>query len=213
MLRNTGVVYDACVLYPAPLRDLLMQLAAYAQNKHWFRAKWTDEINNEWIENLLIRRPDLKREALDKTKSLMNSTVDDCLVIDYGPLIGTLTLPDQNDRHVLAAAIQAKATIIVTANIRDFPSEVLDKYGIEAMIADDFICSVVDEFGEDGAAGLAVIATIVKNRLKNPPIAWSDYLANLATLSGNELPNTVAKIQSNCEQEWAESEAVGRELI
>ena len=48
-------LYDACVLYPPSIRDILLELAAHSE---LFRAKWTEEINNEWIEALLERRDD-----------------------------------------------------------------------------------------------------------------------------------------------------------
>lgn len=58
MISHFTVVYDACVLYPAPLRDFLMRLAL----TDLFRARWTDRIHEEWIQTLLASRPDLKRE-------------------------------------------------------------------------------------------------------------------------------------------------------
>lgn len=57
-MSSFTAVYDACVLYPAPLRDLLMHLAL----SDLFRAKWTNEIHDEWIRNVLKDRPDLTRE-------------------------------------------------------------------------------------------------------------------------------------------------------
>jgi hypothetical protein len=71
-----------------------------------YRAKWTADIHDEWIRNLLESRPDLKREQIERTRDLMNSAVPDCLVEGYQELIPYLQLPDENDRHVLAAAIQ-----------------------------------------------------------------------------------------------------------
>jgi hypothetical protein len=94
------VLYDACVLYPAPLRDLLMWLAL----RDLFRAKWTDRIHDEWIRAVIRDRPELKRN-LERTRSMMNAHVRDCLVTGYEPLIETLDLPDPDDRHVLAAAV------------------------------------------------------------------------------------------------------------
>lgn len=93
---------DACVLYPAPLRDLLMHLAL----TDLFRAKWTDQIHDEWIRSVLEQRPDLRREQLERTRQLMNAHVRDCLVTGYEDLIPALSLPDPDDRHVLAAAIR-----------------------------------------------------------------------------------------------------------
>jgi hypothetical protein len=54
------VIYDSCVLYPAPLRDLLMRLAL----TDLYHAKWTHEIHKEWMRNLLKNRPDLTAERL-----------------------------------------------------------------------------------------------------------------------------------------------------
>ena len=67
---------DACVLYPAPLRDFLMHLALL----DLFRARWTEEIHTEWIRNVLRQRPDLKQEQLQRTRELMNLHVRDALV-------------------------------------------------------------------------------------------------------------------------------------
>lgn len=121
-------LYDACVLYPAPLRDLLMQLAM----TDLFRARWTDRIHDEWIRNVLKKRPDLRPEQLGRTRELMNAHVRDCLVTGYeGPIEG-LQLPHADDRHVLAAAIRCGAAAIVTFNLEDFPSNHVEPFGIEA---------------------------------------------------------------------------------
>ena len=98
--------------YPAPLRDLLMELATAGL----FRAKWSEQIQEEWIESLLKKRPDLNRERLERTKKIANKAVPDCLVEGYKSLIEGLQLPDVNDRHVLAAAIHCNAQVIVTYN-------------------------------------------------------------------------------------------------
>ena len=76
-VSNFTVLYDACVLYPAPLRDLLMHVAV----TDLYRAKWTDAIHDEWTRNVLKDRPDLKPEQLQRTRELMNSHVRDCLVL------------------------------------------------------------------------------------------------------------------------------------
>ena len=120
-------LYDACVLYPAPLRDLLMHLAL----TDLFRAKWTDAIHEEWMRAVLETRPDLTREKLERTRNLMNAHVRDCLVTGYEGLIPGLPLPDPDDRHVLAAAIRGRADVIVTFNLKDFPATTLAPLGIE----------------------------------------------------------------------------------
>lgn len=68
-MNNFTAVCDACVLYPAPLRDLLMHLAL----TDLFRAKWTDAIHEEWMRSVLRDRSDLKREQLQRTRDLMNA--------------------------------------------------------------------------------------------------------------------------------------------
>ena len=117
-MKKDVAVLDACVLYPAPLRDFLMHLAVLDT----FQAKWTEEIHTEWIKNVLKNRPDLRAERLERTRQLMNAHTRDAVVENYENLIESLKLPDENDRHVLAAAINAKADFIVTFNLRDFPA-------------------------------------------------------------------------------------------
>ena len=168
-MSHFTALFDACVLYPAPLRDFLMNLAII----DLFRAKWTDEIHDEWIRNILINRPDLTKERLQRTKDLMNSHVRDCLVIGYQDLIPSLTLPDMNDRHVLAAAIRAGANVIVTYNLKDFPVSTLEQYGIEAQHPDEFIIHLIN-------LDLPVICEAAKRQrvsLKNPPQSVEDLLS------------------------------------
>lgn len=118
------VVYDACVLYPDLLRDLLVRLA----REGMVQAKWTEEILDEVFDNLRENRPDLDPNRLKRTRTLMNAALRDCLVRNYEALIPVIEgLPDPDDRHVLAAAIRAHAQLIVTFNLKDFPAEVLER--------------------------------------------------------------------------------------
>lgn len=86
-------VYDACVLYPAPLRDFLMWLGLSGR----FRARWSPQIHEEWKRNLLAKRPDLTREQIDRTSALMDQAIPDGLVTDHEDLVAGLTLPDPGD--------------------------------------------------------------------------------------------------------------------
>ncbi|GAB3449507.1 hypothetical protein GCM10027517_35850 [Phycicoccus ginsengisoli] len=95
------VVYDANVLYPSTLRDLLIRIAQAGL----VQAKWTEQILDEVFTNLRANRPDLDPTKLGRTRQLMNAAVRDCLVTGYEPLIASVVLPDPDDRHVLAAAI------------------------------------------------------------------------------------------------------------
>src|SRR5438067_10785424 len=121
-------IYGANVLHPAPLRDLFLRLAQAGL----VRARWTDRIHDEWLRNVLKDNPQLSPERLARTRTLMNEAVRDCLVTGYEDLIESLTLPDPDDRHVLAAAIRAGASVIVTYNLADFPAGELARFEIEA---------------------------------------------------------------------------------
>lgn len=161
-------VYDACVLYPAPLRDFLMWLALSGR----FRARWSLEIHNEWKRNLLKNRPDLTTEQLDRTSDLMDQAIPDACVYGYERLIEGLTLPDVDDRHVLAAAIRCNASVIVTFNQKDFPDETLGAFGIEAQHPDEFVDNLFDL---DPAAVVAA-AQRQRKQLKTPPMDVTTYL-------------------------------------
>lgn len=139
-MTSFTVVLDACVLYPAPLRDVLLELAVAGL----FRAWWTDEIHKEWMGSVLRDRPDLTAEQLRRTRDLMNRGVPDSLVRGYRDLVAGLQLPDGKDRHVLAAAIRCGASVIVTSNLKDFPAGYLASFGIEAQHPDDFISHQFD---------------------------------------------------------------------
>jgi predicted nucleic acid-binding protein len=133
-------IYDACVLYPAPLRDLLMQIAL----TDVVRARWTDRIHDEWMRSVLKDNPHLTRTQLERTRDLMNANVRDALVTQFEPLIDGPDLPDLDDRHVLAAAIKCQAGVIVTLNLKDFPSACLMPYGLEAKHPDVFLADLFD---------------------------------------------------------------------
>jgi predicted nucleic acid-binding protein len=159
---------DACVLYPAPLRDLLMHLAV----ADLFRATWTEAIHDEWIRSVLSDRPDLSRRQLERTRDLMNVHVRDCIVTDYEHLIPTLSLPDPDDRHVLAAAIKCEADVVVTFNLADFPSDALEAHGITPQHPDEFICRLLQADPE----GVCAAVRRQRENLKRPPKSVEELL-------------------------------------
>lgn len=161
-------IYDACVLYPAPLRDFLMWLSLSGQ----FRARWSRTIHEEWKRNLLIKRPDLTWAQVNRTSELMDCAIPDGLVEGYEALIAGLVLPDPDDRHVLAAAIRCGASVIVTFNERDFPQETLAPYGIESQHPDEFVGNLLDL----DAAAVVAAAQHQRAQLKNPPMDVDRYL-------------------------------------
>ena len=105
----------------------------------------------------------------------MNAHARDALVSDFENLIDILTLPDQNDRHVLAAAIKGGADLIVTTNLKDFPAEILERWGIEAQHPDEFLNG---QFQLSPPVFLKSVRT-VSFRLKSPPKSVEEYLETL----------------------------------
>lgn len=177
-------VYDANILYPAPLRDLFIRLAQAGL----VRARWTEAIHEEWVRNVLKDNVSLSPERLARTRTLMNEAVRDCLVTGYEGLIDSLTLPDPDDRHILAAAIHADAEVIVTFNLKDFPAAALASYNIEAQHPDEFLGSLFD------AAPGPVCGAVKRQRegLRNPPKTAEELLV---TLESQGLVQTVARLR------------------
>ena len=170
-MASFTVVYDACVLYPASIRDLLIELARTGM----VRAKWTARIHSEWIDAVIRSRPELERARLENAARLMNVAVPDCLVTGFEPLEAALdSLPDADDRHVLAAAIHCGAQEIITFNLRDFPEAVLRSYGIRAVHPDEFAEHLLDLNSE------AVCDAVrrIRRRLMNPPRAATEMIEN-----------------------------------
>ncbi|NHB94552.1 PIN domain-containing protein [Photorhabdus cinerea] len=179
------VVLDACVLYPARLRDLLMHLGLAGL----YQPKWSDTIQNEWKRNLLKQRSDIAPEILERTTALMNKALPDANVTGFESLIEGLKLPDKDDRHILATAIRANAEVIVTMNLKDFPADILDEFGIEALHPDEFISDLLD-------LNHAITLEAVRQQrvaLKNPPMSTSEFLGMLLKQG---LPMTVKALDA-----------------
>jgi hypothetical protein len=184
MSRYTALL-DANVLYPAPLRDVLLQLAV----TDLFKAKWSADIHREWIEALMRSEPGRDRARLERTRDLMDSATRDALVTGYDHLIPALSLPDDNDRHVLAAAIVGRCDVIVTQNLKDFPEEALAPFGIEVQHPDEFLSNQMNLAPGVFCSSIAK----VRARLKNPPYSVEEYLA---ILTQQGLVATVAELEA-----------------
>jgi hypothetical protein len=155
-------------LYPAPLRDFLMWLGLSGR----FSARWSAQIHDEWKRNLLLNRPDLTSAQLDRTSALMDLAIPNGVVTDYEALIADLALPDPDDRHVMAAAIHCKASVIVTFNEKDFPPAALLPFGIEAQHPDLFIENLLDL----DPAAVITAAQRQRAQLMNPPMDVECYI-------------------------------------
>ena len=174
------VFLDACVLYPAYLRDILCQLAY----DDLFVIKWSERVHQEWIRNLFKNRPDIREESLVRLKNKMIDSFMDSLVEDFEDIEKELNLPDKDDNHVLAAAIKSNSKVIVTANIKDFPNDLLSNYNILAQHPDDFLVTLANLHKSEFLSSLKTI----RARMKTPKMSAQEYCKSL---SKYEIPKTV----------------------
>ncbi|MDA3907434.1 MAG: PIN domain-containing protein [Bacteroidales bacterium] len=170
-------VLDTNVIYSLWTRDLLLWFAHH----DLYTPKWSENICSEWIN--VMKRKGISEEEADKRANIINEAFPDALVENYSSLIGHLTLPDEDDKHVLAAAIKTNANLIITNNLKDFPVEYLASFGLRAKAPDDFFTDIIDL-----NPNLAVKAykKLVLNK-KNPPY---DEFEVLDILRNNGLKNT-----------------------
>lgn len=131
-------VLDTNVIIPIEIRDLLFWFA----HDDLYTPKWSKHIFDEWED--VMRRKDVSEEEIKKRIGWAGQAFPDAMVDNYEVLIDSLTLPDEKDRYVLAAAIKTNANIIVTNNLKDFPDEYLNTFGLSAKSADDFLTETID---------------------------------------------------------------------
>lgn len=170
-LSSFIAVLDANVLFPAPIRDLLLNLAC----EGLYQPKWSDAIQEEWVRNLLVKRPDLLQSQLSKTVDAMNATFPDANIKGYEKFINGLKLPDPNDRHILAAALKSKSGVIVTFNVKDFPQDYLKNFEIEIQHPDIFVSNLINL--DELRANLALTSQV--KRLVNPPKTKQEIITTL----------------------------------
>lgn len=159
---------NANVLYPAPIRDYLLHVA----NLDLYKPKWSSQIQEEWIRNLLVNRPDLSKEALERTRAAFL----DANVRNYEGLISAISLPDEDDRHVAAATIRGKADVIITSNVKDFPESILSNYDIGVQSPDEFISNLINL---NRKKCLKALENQIKS-LNHPPKTREEVLKTLA---------------------------------
>lgn len=123
----------------------------------------------------------------DATKRVhvANLAFPDALVHNYEGLLGNLKLPDPNDCHVLAAAIKVNANVIVTNNLKDFPEDYLETFGLKVKSADDFLTDIIDLNHEEA---LKAFKEMVLNK-KNPELNEYEVLDLLRKSGLNDTAN------------------------
>jgi hypothetical protein len=184
-----SALLDSCVLYPARLRDLLLSLAAAG----FFRPIWSEMIHEEWIRNVLANRPDLTRAQLEAARSAMDRAFPAASISGFERLVPTLKLPDPADRHILAAAIHARAELIVTVNLKDFPAAALTTHSIVAVHPDAF---VDDLFDLDESEAISAIAKM-RSRLRAPSLSPGEFIDSIAQV-GMPLVASRLRHHANC---------------
>ena len=176
-------VLDTNVIYPVIIRDLLFWFAHY----DLYTPKWSHHIFDEWKD--VMQRKGVSPEESEKRVQKANLAFPDALVQNYENLIDHLELPDEKDRHVLAAAIKTNAHVIVSNNIKDFPEVVPDCYGLKIKTADDFLTDIIDLNPE---TAIKAFKEMVLNK-KSPD--WDEYEV-LNNLRRNGLKDTANYLHS-----------------
>ncbi|KPQ01018.1 MAG: toxin-antitoxin system Pin family toxin component [Bacteroidetes bacterium HLUCCA01] len=177
-------VLDANVLYPAPVRDLLLHLAS----EELYHPKWSDTIQQEWIRSLLAKRPDIKKSSLTNTREWMEMVYPKAQDRRYGLPKTPISLPDKDDIHVVETAISSGANYIITFNLKDYPTKELAKYGIQAIHPDDFICYLIDLVPDEVLNAFNAQVT----SLRKPPKTADEVLSALKKC---DLPKTVLELR------------------
>ena len=185
MLDPSIVIFDACVLYPFHLRNIVVQIAV----DRLVDARWTDKIHDEWICNLVAGVPGIPIERLQTTCKLMNDALPDATVIGYQAHLEAITLPDPDDRHVVAAAITAGASVVLTWNLRDFPTRELKKHGLVRQTPDVFLTDLYKKAPDLTVASLAN----ARRNLSKTRVSASDFIDILRNQKLSRLATSLVK--------------------
>jgi predicted nucleic acid-binding protein len=154
------VLGDANVLYPRVLREHLL----YAADQEVISIAWSGTILDEVTRHLIANVPGFTEESGKRLVSAMNAAFPYAEVeptVEHYQRLRGYSLPDEGDRHVLAAAVAAEATVLCTANTKDFPESVTASLGVETMTSDALLCVLITEFEPQMlAAHAAAVASL-----------------------------------------------------
>ncbi len=160
------VVLDSCVLYPMYLRDTLL----CAAEANLYRPHWSEKILGDAIRNL-IEDGRMTQQKAERLEQQIKTSFPEAEIS-----VTSLLLPcmpnHEGDRHVLAAALIAKAHVIVTDNLRHFPSEALEPFRIEAQSPDRFLTSLFDLFPES----MSEVISRQVSAMRKPPMTVLNFL-------------------------------------
>lgn len=139
-MARYAVLLDACVLVPIALADTLLRIA----ERDLFRPLWSARIVAEATDAISAIHPDVPPQHVLTRFAAMDEAFEDARVDGWEDIEQTVTLPDPDDRHVVAAAVRGRADAIVTANVRDYPTDVVEPLHIEVNHPDDFLLDQLD---------------------------------------------------------------------
>ena len=178
------VLVDTNVLFSFRKRDILLRFS----KSGLFRARWSSEILEELKRNINEKRPHLIANIEQQIKILYRD-FPHSLVTGYENLTTAIELPDEKDRHVLAAAIRCGAQLIITENLKDFPNEILECYHITAISADDFLSGICHLYPIESVA----ILKKLRESYQNPPYNVYEFIMDL---NAKGLPKVASIVRS-----------------
>jgi predicted nucleic acid-binding protein len=155
MHSDFPVLLDACVLANGRVCDLYLRLA---EHPRLYSPLWSEAILKEVhrTQTTKLKRP-YSTELADYWRSEVTAAFPEAVVRDWEPLLPSMG-NDPKDRHVLAAACKAHASVIVTFNLRDFPLTALQPHGIEAVHPQDYLLTLWEMHPTVVAAKLLAMA-------------------------------------------------------
>jgi predicted nucleic acid-binding protein len=162
------ILADASSLVGVLRRNLLLSLAA----ADFFRLRWSERILDETeraiVDILTARGVANPAEQAARSRAQMEVAFEDAVVGGYDALMsGLTTIPDPDDAHVIAAAVKTRASVIVTENIKHFPSSILAPLDLEAKTADEFIA---DTISLDPGRSVAALR-VMRERFARPELS------------------------------------------
>ena len=162
---------DASLLYSQRATNITL----HAAKARLFQPTWSAAIHDEWTRGLIKYRPDASPEGVARRRAAMDRSFPGALAAGYEHLIKGIDLQDKDDRHVVAAAIKARADVIVTFNTKHFPNDELEKHGLEAQHPDTFL---VHQLTLDPRAFLQCVRK-ARQQLVRPPYTAVEFLEGL----------------------------------
>lgn len=171
--------FDTCSLYGALLNDLFLRLAEEGA----YRLLWSEEVLSELERNLADR---IGFDAAARRVSLMREAFPDAAVGAYQNLEAEMPV-DDGDRHVAAAAVHARAEVIVTANLRHFPAAPLSAFHVQPRHPDDFLLDQLDLYPDLVVYCLEELA----DSYEHPPLTFGQILDRLAL----DVPRFTAEVR------------------